>query len=264
MRTRREIQMESRHSPLSLDSLFLPTGGPRPSASLVSSHGGAGAGAPGGPPLLWAGGRVGSEPSGGGAPEQSVEHGRAPAGARSRSCKHGGRRRPELSGVMEEAPLLPAGMRSAPQGRPVPAGEEPVSAGPRGNRASQPRGVSLTGRIPTEQIPLPRRPASVRLWDAREARVQKVPKDHRGRREHVRLLSRALDPGWTEGTSEGGRGTPGARTQCPALWGDPAGWELHPQARSETPPPGGPGGDRGKRGALYRPGLGVTPVWEGT
>lgn len=52
------------------------------------------------------------EPSGGGAPEHCVEHRRAQAGARSLSCWHGGRRRPELSRVMEEARLLPTGKQS--------------------------------------------------------------------------------------------------------------------------------------------------------
>lgn len=55
---------------------------------------------------------MGREPSGGGAQEQSVEHRRAQAGARSLSCRHGGRRRPKLSRVVEEARLLPAGMQS--------------------------------------------------------------------------------------------------------------------------------------------------------
>lgn len=66
---------------------------------------------------------MGSEPSGGGAGEQSTERRRARAGARSPSCRRGGRRRPELSGVVEEAGLQPAGVRGARSiGRYLPAG----------------------------------------------------------------------------------------------------------------------------------------------
>lgn len=57
--------------------------------------------------------------------------------------------------------------------------------GPRGNRASQPRGTKPGWAGRNRADPNTWRPASVCFWDVRKEQGQKVPTDHRGQRKHA-------------------------------------------------------------------------------
>lgn len=146
--------MESRHRPLSPDSLFLPTGGPPLPASLASSHGGVRAGALRaglsccGREAKWGESPAGEEPQ---SRAWSTGGRRQERGARAAGTEGGGAR--SSAGSWRRPGYCPRGCRAFAGS----AGACQWRAGKRWGPGAAGRrtlaGLSLAGRVATERIP---------------------------------------------------------------------------------------------------------------